>query len=103
MNNIYEELYDLSLMGSVISTISGMEDIPSDAWNIELESNKYGARLSKSNCKYTDCIDKIRNRMSIKKIKAVVGNYSITKNKYSNECFNILENARHPKKQKNYQ
>ena len=43
MNNIDKELDDLSLTGFVISAIFGMEGIPDDAWNIGLESNKYGS------------------------------------------------------------
>ena len=49
MNNIDKEPDDMSLTGSLISAIYGMEDIPADAWNIRLESNKYGDGLSKSN------------------------------------------------------
>ena len=46
-----------------------MEDIPDNVWNIGLESNKHEDGLAKSNCIYTDFIDKIRNRTSIKNIK----------------------------------
>ena len=48
---------------------------------------------------YTYCIYGIRNKRIIKNIKEVVGNYSLTKTKYFNQCFNILENTRHFKKQ----
>ena len=33
----------------------------------------------------------------------MVGNYSLTKTKYSNECFNIIGNARHYKRKKTLQ
>ena len=90
----------MSLTGSVVGSISGMENISADAWNIVLESNKYGAGLAKSNSINTDRINKIRNRRGIKNIKEVVGNYYFTQAKYSNECFNILENSINSKKQK---
>ena len=46
MNNIDDELEDMSLTGSIISAISGMEDPPVDAWNIGMEYDKYGAGLA---------------------------------------------------------
>ena len=52
INNIYKELDDLILTGSVISAIYGMKDTPVNAWNIGLESNKYGSGLAKINCIY---------------------------------------------------
>ena len=69
INNIDEELDDLTLAGSVISAICSMEDIPADSWNIWMESNKYGAGLANINHIDTDCINRIQNNRSIKNIK----------------------------------
>ena len=65
MNNIDKELDDMSLMGSITSAISGMGDISDDAWNIGMESNKYGVGLAKSSFIDTYCNNKIGNRRSI--------------------------------------
>ena len=98
MNNIDEELEYMSLTGSIISTISGMEDPPVDVWNIDLEYDKYGSRLAKIHCIDIYFIIKIRNSRITKTFKEVVDNYSCTHNKYSNECFKIIDNAIHLKK-----
>ena len=98
MNNIKKEIYDLSLTGSVISTIYGTEDIISDTWNIELGYNKYVSGLVNINCVDIYCINKIGNIRGIKNIKQVVVNYYRIQTKYSNECFNILDNVIYFKK-----
>ena len=98
MKHIDKELDELIPTGSIISKISGTEDIPDDDRNIGLESNKYGATLVKISCIYTYCIAKIGNRISLKNTKEVVDNYSHTQTKYSNESFNIIDNVIHSKK-----
>ena len=95
INDIREELDYLSFTGSVISAITSMEYIPVNAWNIGLEYNNYGAGLDKINHMDTDCINIIINRRIITNIKEVVGNYSFTQTKYSNGCFNVIDNARY--------
>ena len=103
MNHNDKDLDDMSLTGYVISAIYGMKDIPDDGWNISLESNKYGAGLAKIICIDTYRINKIMNRRIIRDTKYVVGNYSQTQTKYSNEWFNIIENEIHSKKKKTTQ
>ena len=66
MKKVDQEIDDLSLAGSIISAISGMEDITSNTLNIGLESNKYGDVLAKSSFVYKYCINKIGKSRSNK-------------------------------------
>ena len=103
LNHIDKELDDLSFICSVISIIDGMEYIPDYDWNIGPGSDQYGSGLANLSCIDTYFRNKIRNRRSIKNTKEVVGNYSHTQTKYSNECFTILDNLRHSEKKKTTQ
>ena len=102
-NNIDKELKDMIITGSIIIAIYGMEYPPANAWNIGLESDKYGAILAEIHFIDTAFIREIINSWSTKNIKEVLDNYSCTHIKYPNEYFKIIENAIHLKKQKTIQ
>ena len=64
-----------------LAQFTRMEYNPVDAWKIGLEYNKYGAGLTKSNSIGTDYMNWFRNKISLKNIKEVIGNYSLTQTK----------------------